>query len=216
MCGWTCLDFEKFQKHLQDNHEVRSAALCDICNKIFLNNHELNLHCQVDHYNPAFIPPNLDPKCYPQQTCTDSSDVLSPLSLVDAQDDQRAETHFNQGADEQHVEDVAGDAQQTLYSQLDTLSPLPQVDGQHDDLGAVHQAGQPDHETAQLESSHSVLKNNYTLNQSKQIQSLLKNSKVANFEVVLNDGGKNAILKCSLGFYEAVVKPNMMKLSAAL
>ena len=97
------------------------------------------------------------------------------------------------------------DVQHAPSPQFAIGSPLPQLDGQHD-IAVVHQDYQPDQGTSHLHLSRSTLKTNYALNQSKQVQSLLKNSKIADFDIVLNDGGKNATLSSALwGFMKQLL-----------
>ena len=62
---------------------------------------------------------------------------------------------------------------------------------------------------------HSVssLVTSYTLNQRKQLLGLAKNAKLVDFEILMNDNGRNLNIQCSTGFYEAVAKPSFSGLS---
>ena len=47
----------------------------------------------------------------------------------------------------------------------------------------------------------------FTLNKEKQVQSLGADTKLANFEITINDDDKNVGIQCSSAFYQAIAKP---------
>ena len=99
--------------------------------------------------------------------------------------------------DDQNDDDTLSDDPVQL-----SLDPLPQVDGQYDDDRALSTSS-----AQQNPTSNATLFTNYSLNQHKQVQGLLRHSKLPDFDIIFNDSDRNATIQCSLGFYEAVVKP---------
>ena len=53
----------------------------------------------------------------------------------------------------------------------------------------------------------------YQLNQQKQVAQLVRDSNIAEFEVITNDSDRNVNILCSVGFYEAVAKSALSSLS---
>ena len=86
---------------------------------------------------------------------------------------------------------------------------IPQIDGALDDSVLS------DGSLISVTNSHSVssLVAQYTLNQHKQLSGLHKHSLINDFEMVINDSGRNINIQCNTGFYEAVVKPSLSSLS---
>ena len=54
---------------------------------------------------------------------------------------------------------------------------------------------------------------NFALNKDKQIRSLAVDADLTDYEILINDDGKNVGIQCSTAFYEAVAKPVMCGLS---
>ena len=85
------------------------------------------------------------------------------------------------------------------------ISPIPQFDGAND---GVLEAGvtQP--------SSGSSLSVSYELNKQRQVGRLVRDVVLPDFDISTNDNGRNVNIQCSVGFYEAVVKPAFTAISS--
>ena len=62
-------------------------------------------------------------------------------------------------------------------------------------------------------STRTTLHVPYTLNQHKQVSKLVSHASVEDFDILKNDSGRNVCIQCSVGYYEAVVKPVIASIS---
>ena len=180
MCDLICPKFEEFKSHSEVSHDILSAALCEVCNKIFLNINELNFHIQTDHKEPSVVPSDC---VIGERPSTDQTRFFEHLEAEHSSHAVRTSRGFDSMSTSSIQSEITSfsdrvDVQHAPSPQFAIGSPLPQLDGQHD-IAVVHQNYQPDQGTSHLHLSRSTLKSNYALNQSKQVQPLLKNSKIA-------------------------------------
>ena len=109
----------------------------------------------------------------------------------------------------------------------DTLDHIPQLDGILDSPFSDASTGAPagsssvpsesSLQAGTLASANSTsvssLVAKFTLNRQKQLDGLARSSRLPDFDILINDSGKNVIVQCSTGFYEAVAKPSFSSLS---
>ena len=95
------------------------------------------------------------------------------------------------------------------HDESQEISPIPQFDG----ADSVYEVT-PSRPAITEPSSVSSLHMPYKLNQQKQVANLTRDSMIADFHVSTNDSDRNVCIQCSVGFYEAVVKPTFTSISS--
>ena len=126
-----------------------------------------------------------------------------------------------------HVVEQHKEAQHVVTS---NISPLPQFDGTYEDsdtsmlsipqashlpLPGSSSASVSNVATQNTSANFSVLHVPYQLNQQKQLNNLVRDSKIVDYDITTNDNDRNVIIQCSVGFFEAVAKPALSSLSSS-
>ena len=89
-----------------------------------------------------------------------------------------------------------------LHTHVDLVSPIPQYDGPSDELSRI--LDPPSHTSTRTA--------NYSLNQQKQTDKIIKDAALNDYDVTVNNNDMNVTIKCSPGFYLQVAKPSLLAL----
>ena len=90
------------------------------------------------------------------------------------------------------------------HHDLDLESVIPQLDGQDDELELA---------TNMSTNTVSTRTANYTLNQEKQTEKIVRDASKDDYEVNINNNDQNATVKCSPGFYIQVARASLGSLN---
>ena len=231
-CGYTCESSGLMSLHLLSHHNQPRVIHCTKCELTFesmllLNMHVAQSHTEFQENSANSQQPSPLPNCHPTgpdiNNCSYCGKTFN--TIVDLQV-HTYDNHIDHSMSNPESLIVCTNVQagnedmnthlssRDLTGDLDTeplISPIAQLDGADDDsIVCTDMENLPRHSKNHLVST---IVAQYTLNEKKQLAGLNKNSKLDHFEIVCNDGGKNVILQCNTGFYEAVAKPAFSSIS---
>ena len=214
-CHYAFLSQEDLDKHADDHHSVAHSIQqlpvrhaihmseapfpqsCSICSMLFTTKEGLENHM----WSHREVSVNMSSDLLNTETGDESQNMCDPC---DSSFDGNCylKTH---PASEHSSPSLR--SPQTFIEQ--DLSPIPQCDGAddgYDDSVLQTVVTQP--------SSVSTLNVSYELNRQRQVGRLARDAVLPDFDISTNDNDRNVNIQCSVGFYEAVVKPAFSTLSS--
>ena len=173
---------------------------CDLCDESIMSPNTVadpmerdHAHNLGDHYTPGQFQSNPVHENIPQYDCIDT---------LDSSDNDRMDIH-----------DTRNSSSSNFIHVPDTTC-IPQFDGVDDGLdGDSGRVGGTELDAVTENLTPSVLHVSYQLNKQRQVSKLVRDTNIADYDIVANDDDRNVCIQCSVGFYEAVAKPALSSLS---
>ena len=195
-----------------EGHQTSQARnlICYSCSQVFSDPSNLTEHFEKVHGKKTSLCCNLCGNYFESTTKLDEH-MLEYHTNPEFSYNTCNYTSYSGQDQDTHIETEHGglcipqyDGNETLNSSA--LSPVPQYDGLDDSIGN-------EITRASIQSSSSSLQVPYQLNQEKQVKKLIRDAKIADFEMHSNDSDRNVSIQCSVGYYGAVVLPAISSLS---
>ena len=171
--------------HSQSDLETFSYPDCVLCALTFANILDFSKHMRNNHNDTNFF------SC---KNCRLTFINLDDLNFhIELEHDEPVST-FPQ------CSNLLDDRNSHEPIDPDPLSPIPQYDGPSDELSTL------------LDPHTSTRIANYSLNQQKQTDKIVKDAALTDYDVTVNNNEMNVTIKCSPGFYLQVAKPSLLAL----
>ena len=224
LCGYAFVTNKQLQEHIVCIHGVQPVFKCTVCYYTFQCKSDLDLHI-IEHNPQPYQPQNSQLYLYNAISATSNQEQLthSPKMNIHCFHCDKTFTCMRElnihtasaHSDMLHAQTNAVDNDYSSHLSSQHLDqhqvndePIPQYDGPIDFLD-----GGPSNVVPYKSQSVSSIIAGFSLNKTKQLAGLSKHSSVQDFQVEINDSGRNVNIQCSTGFYEAVAKPAFSGLS---
>ena len=178
--------------HIQNHHRTNHPIRCQRCESNFLTVYDLDTHlCNVHRNIETFSDPlPASHEGFECEICPHTFDNFNDLS--EHVESSHTATEFYPC---DTCEKSFG-SMETLEVHINNDHRLAQLDGPIQELFDF--AGPPNHDSVRTKA--------FALNKARQINDIRKDSKIADFDVTVNNQDENCTIKCSSGFYIQVAQ----------